>query len=126
MLLSDGVELVGTGSSCSRAELTLDGSYTLRVSVQHVWACTAVASKYERAHASVIALVDLFRCCTAEVHRESVNHSNVETGRKKEGGRHTRQLCFMGPRQTHMAYIVVGLCKMLDVSSLRTWRKRIA
>jgi hypothetical protein len=86
MLLSDGVELVGTGSSCSRAELTLDDSYTLRVSVQHAWACTAVACKYERAHASVVALVDLFRCCTAEVYRKSVNYSNVETGRKKEGG----------------------------------------
>jgi hypothetical protein len=97
MLLSDGVELVGTGSSCSRPELTLGDSYTPRVSVQHAWACTTGPSKYERAHASVVALVDLFRCCTAKVHRESVNHSNVETGRKKEGGEAHASAVLHGP-----------------------------
>jgi hypothetical protein len=84
MLLSDGVELVGAGSSCSRAELTLGDSYTPLVSVQHAGACTTGPSKYERAHASVVALAVLCRWCAAQVHRESVNHSNGETGRKIE------------------------------------------
>jgi hypothetical protein len=84
VLLSNGVELVGNGSSCSRAGLTLDDSYTLRASSQHAGMCTAAPSKYERTGAPVIALVDLLRRCTAQIHRESVNHSNGETGGKVE------------------------------------------
>jgi hypothetical protein len=123
MLLSDGVELVGTGRFCSRAELTPDDSFTLRISVQHAWACTAAASKYERAHTWVVALVDLFRCCAAEVHRESVNHSNVETGRKKAGGG-TRVSCVSWARDKHTLRTQWQGC--VTCSMLATWRKRIA
>jgi hypothetical protein len=82
MLLYDGVELVGTGSCCTRAKLSFDYSCTIRVFVQHPGACMVAPSKYERAHALVVALADLLRWHTAEVHRKSVNHSNIETGRK--------------------------------------------
>jgi hypothetical protein len=81
VLLSDGVQLVGSGNSCTRAELTLDDFCTICAFVQHAGACTAAPSKYEPAHTWEAALL---RWCTAEVHRQSVNHSNGETGRMIE------------------------------------------